>query len=159
MATLQANLTNTTTPFYLNGGPGLIWDSETIVTDGAGVAIAQYTVMAYNPTTKKWDPFTALTGTDGTAWPAGIYIGQGVTAAAIQAGDVEGVEILVGANVGLQVDEAKLVFEAGTLDLDSLCGPNVPAAGDRLMTCRQALHELNIYPQPTREDFQVSPVA
>ncbi len=156
---LQIKTTNNTTGFYLNGGAPLIRDNEIIVTDGGGVAIAPYTVMGYNPTTGKWDPFTNLAATDGTAWPTGIYIGDEITAAEIQAGDVTGVSIMVGAQTALQVDESQLVFEAGTLSLASICGPNTPAAGDLILSCRQALNRLNIYPQLTQNFEQIAPIA
>lgn len=155
---LQSNSTIDTTPFFLNGGAGLIRDNETMVTTVAGPDIAPYTVLAQDPSTLKWTPIINAAATDGTAWPRGIYMGETILAATIQAGDVTGIPVLVGAQVALELDEAKVVFEAGTLDLDTELGP-ADAAGALKMSMRAALNLLNIYPRPVQEDFQIAPVA
>lgn len=155
MATLQATLTNDTTPFYLAGGPALFRDSETMATSGAGPDILKYTVLAQDPTTRKWTPFINIAATDGTAWPRGVYLGETILSATIIAGDVTDIQVLVGGNV--HVDEAKLVFEAAAVALTDQLGP-VDAAGVQQMTVRRALEEIDIYPQPTQNDYQIAPV-
>jgi len=155
---VQSNSTIDTTPFFLYGGPALIEDNETMVTTVAGPDIVNNTVLAQDPTTQKWTPIINAAATDGNGWPRGIYQGETILAATIQAGDVTGIHVIVGAETALHVDEAKLVFEAGTLDLDTELGV-ADAAGVNKMTMRKALHQLNIYPQPTQNDFQIAPVA
>jgi hypothetical protein len=152
---LQVTLTNDTTPFYIAGGPALFRDNETMVTTVAGPDIVKYTVLAQDPSTEKWTPLIDIAATDGTSWPRGVYLGDTILAATIQAGDVTDIPVLVGGNV--EVDEAKLVFEAGTVTLASELGP-VDAAGVQKMTVRRALEEIDIYPVPTQNDYQIAPV-
>lgn len=67
----------------------------TLAQDGArSTALALGTVMAYNPTTTYWEPWTDETATDGTAHPCGI-IYQTVTAAALVAGVVTNVTMII----------------------------------------------------------------
>jgi hypothetical protein len=156
--TLQVKVTNDITGFILNGGAALIRDDETMVTTVAGPDIVNNTVLAQDPSTLKWTPLINAAATDGTSWPRGIYQGETILAATIQAGDVTDISVIVGAQVALQVDEAKLVFEAGTLDLDTELGP-ADAAGALKMSMRAALNLLNIYPQTVQNFDQIAPVA
>jgi len=155
---LQVKTTNDITGFFLNGGAPLIRDNETMATSGAGPDIVNNTVLAQDPTTLKWTPIILATATDGTGWPRGIYQGDTILSATIIAGDVTGITVIVGAQVALQVDEAKLVFEAGTLDLDTELGV-ADAAGVNKKSMRAALNDLNIYPQTVQNFDQIAPVA
>jgi hypothetical protein len=155
---LQAQLTNDITPFFIDGGEPLIEDSEIMVTTVAGPDIVNNTVLAQDPSTQKWTPLINAAATDGNSWPRGVYQGETITAAAIQAADVPDIHVIVGAKTGQLVDEAKLVFEAGTLDLDTELGP-ADAAGALKMTMRKALHLLNIYPVPVQNNDQIQPIA
>lgn len=55
------------------------------------------TLMAKVSATQKWIPFTNEASTDGTAIPQGVYLGDDIAEADIIAGDVEDLQILVGA--------------------------------------------------------------
>jgi hypothetical protein len=109
---VSANITNR--PFILNG-EGVSKDTETVLQDAVrSGAMVRYTLMSYNPTSKKWVPFTDETATDGTQIPTGILLAS-LTEAEIQAGDVVDVPILVGRM--LTVDRDQLVIEnSKTLD-------------------------------------------
>jgi hypothetical protein len=83
-------------------------DAETVAQDaGRGADMLVNTLMAYNPTTAKWEPFTDETATDGTQYPRGILL-RTLAQADIVAGDVEDVPILVGEAI---CDLAQLVIE------------------------------------------------
>jgi hypothetical protein len=66
------------------------------------------TVMAYNPTTAEWEPWTDETATDGTAHPKGILLDL-LAAADIVAGDIDDVSIITAGPVVL--DEDQITFE------------------------------------------------
>lgn len=155
---LQVKVTNDITGFIISGGPALVRDNETMATSGAGPDIVDNTVLAQDPTTRKWTPIIDAADAVGLSWPRGIYIGDTILSATIIAGDVTGLSVIVGADTGLHVDEAKLIFEAGTLDLDTELGP-VDAAGANKKTMRAALNDLNIYPQPVQNNDLIAPVA
>lgn len=74
---------------------------------GRSTVMARHTLMAYNPTTQKWEPFTDETAVDGTQYPRGIMQAE-LTAAQVVAGDVSDVPILVG---GVIIDKNALVIE------------------------------------------------
>lgn len=90
------NITNLDNlPFWL-GENALYKDAETVAQDEQRDGdIVFGTVMAYNPTSGQWVPWTDETATDGTQWPAGVCLDT-LAEADIQAGDVENVSILVG---------------------------------------------------------------
>lgn len=75
-------------------------------------ALENYTVMAKVVASQKWVPYTDEAATDGSAIPLGILVSGEVTGAALVAGDVASVSIIVGGNV--TVDAALLVFENST---------------------------------------------
>jgi hypothetical protein len=128
-----------------------------MVTTVAGPDILDKTVLAQDPTTLKWTPIILASATDGTGWPRGIYNGDTILAATIQAGDVTGIEVIVGAKTGMQVDEALVIFEAGTLDMDTELGV-ADAAGVNKKSMRAALNDLNIYPQTTQNNDLIGPL-
>ena len=109
---VEARSDITNVAFILEGS-GAYRDPQTILQDAgrSGDIVAQ-TLMAYNPTSKKWVPFTDETATDGTQFPRGILLDT-ITEAAIVAGDVEA-PILVRGEI---VDKTGLVIEnSKTLD-------------------------------------------
>ncbi len=107
--TVQVSTNNSSVPF-VRAGDSLYRDSETLLQDaGRTTPLVCGTLMAKVAASQKWVPFTDETATDGTAIPQGIYIGPDITAAAIVAGDVVDLPILVGATV--IIDEDQLVIE------------------------------------------------
>lgn len=113
-------------PFILSG-EGKVKDSQTLLTDGSRTtALAPFTVMAQVAASKKWVPLTAVGALDGSNTARGILLGDGVTAAALVAGDVTGQVILVGGPI--TVDTQQLVLE-NSLTIDSVCSDD-PAGAD-----------------------------
>lgn len=104
---VQAQTDFTVKPFILSG-MALIKSAQTVLKDaGRSGDMVINTLMAYNPTTAKWVPFTDETATNGTQIPKGI-LRRTLTEAEIQAADVADVPILVGDAI---VDPAQLIIE------------------------------------------------
>ena len=104
---VQASSDITNKPFIL-GGPGLTKQAETVAQDAQRSGdMAVYTLMAKNPSTGKWTPFTDETATDGTQYPRGVLLKK-LTEAEIKAGDVVNTPILVGDAI---VDQNQLTIE------------------------------------------------
>jgi len=138
MAANQVATNNDVRSFYQEGTP-FEESNETILTDaGRTTVLAAFTLMAYNPTSKKWVPYTDETATDGTAYPAGFTI-QSYTAAEIAAADVVDVPIIVGGR-GLVIDKNRLVIE-NSKTLDTII--NVPT--NMNTTVEQALRRIGIF--------------
>jgi len=134
----KSDLTNK--PFILFG-PGMIKSAQTVAQDaGRTTDMAVNTLMAYNPTTKKWEPFSDETATDGTGHPAGI-LQRTLETADIVAGDVDDVPILVG---WCTFDEDQLVIESSKT-LDTIC--NVPAGLNK--SVEQMLRMLCLFAETT----------
>jgi len=114
--------------------------SETIIQIGArAVPLLQNTVMAKIAASGLWTPFINVAGVDGSAIPRGIYLGEDIPAADLVAGNVTDVPILVGNAV---VNEDKVVFDAGTLNAESVIG----AATIHAAMARDVIAEVsNIY--------------
>jgi len=116
--------------------------NETLAQDaGRATDLLVNTLMAYNPTTKKWEPFTDETATDGTGYPRGIIL-ETVAAADIVAGDVADLPILVGG--GCRVDESMIVIE-NSKTLETVI--NVPAGVN--VSVEDYLRALGIFTIPT----------
>lgn len=111
---VQGRLNNDNTPFILRG-TGFTKNNETLLTDGGRVGdLVQYTLLARLVATGKWVPFTSEVVVEtGASVPQGIYVGDDIAEADIQAGDVEQLSVLVGGN--LTYDDTKLVIENGKL--------------------------------------------
>lgn len=109
---------NVTTAELIRFGHGLIDQFATIAEDATGAEIPFGTVMAYNHDSEKWEPFTAVEGDNGTAWPSGIYVGDDISQATHRAGDVTDAPILKG-GLGVLVDEGKVTV-TGELTLDTV---------------------------------------
>lgn len=90
---LQTNIT--LQPLVLGGR--CVTKRVTVVQDGARSGdIVMGTLMAYNPTTAKWEPWDNVAATDGTAQPSGVLY-EDITEAAIKAADVTATIILADA--------------------------------------------------------------
>lgn len=107
---VQDRRNNTNFPF-IRSGVSVVKDGQTLLTDaGRTTPLAPYTVMARVSASRKWVPLTDVTAAaTGENVARGIYMGDSITAAAIVAGDVTGLNILVGGCC--TVDAGQLVFE------------------------------------------------
>jgi hypothetical protein len=116
----QARLDIDQTHFILGGVPR--YKTGTLAQDAERTEdLLQFTVLAYNPTTKKWLPYTDVEAVDGTHRPRGVYMGEDIAAATIVAGNVVlgKDQILVGGR-GVFIDKNKLVFDDETLAIDDI---------------------------------------
>lgn len=132
---VQERQDNTTEPLILSGlsyvKNGIISQDAARTTD-----LLHNTVMAYNATLEQWGPFNDLTATEGLGVPRGIYVGDDILAADLVAGDIEDCPIIVGGCCTVNAD--LLVFDDGTLDLNSIVNPaniEARAAGYALIQC------------------------
>lgn len=148
----QASLANTNFPLIL-AGEGMIKDNETILTDGSRtVPLYQGTIMAQVASSRKWVPWlnANLGGTTGTQYPWGILVSDTITAATYAAGDVTGVQILVG-GAGCQIDASLLVFDKGTTGVgtpnDLTVIPTVPT--NLALTAESILNMKGLFPTQT----------
>lgn len=91
---------------------------------------------------------TAATGSDGTDKPAGIYMGNEITAAALVAGDIDDQPLLIGSDK--MIDEDMIVLE------NSLTLADVVVATGR--TIREELELMGIYPRKSINDQQIQPI-
>ena len=86
-------------------------DTQTIKANGSRTEdLKCNTVMGYDVATQKWTPFIS-TAVDGTAHHVGIYAGPDIPFADIVAGDVTGVDIIVGGDAIAVIREDQIVFE------------------------------------------------
>lgn len=139
---VQVSTNNITVPFVRDGVP-FVKDNEVLVQDaGRSGNMVAYTLMAYNPTSAKWVPFTDETATDGTQWPRGILM-KTYTEAAIKAGDIADVPIVVGGR-GLVIDNSQLVIE-NSKTLATII--NSPAGTNK--NVENVLNEIGIFVQVT----------
>ena len=139
---VQSSQNNTTVPF-IRDGVAYEKDNEVLVQDGGRSGnMVPYTLMAQNPSTLKWEPFSDETATDGTQWPRGILMRE-YTEAAIQAADIPDVPILVGGK-GLVIDSGQLVIESSKTLATVI---NVPANTNK--TVETVLREIGIFVQVT----------
>jgi hypothetical protein len=158
MSFIQTYQNDAVYPFLINTAPVMVAENESIAADASRTAaLAQYTVMAYNPTTAKWVPWSSVTASDGTAYPAGILMNDGgFTAAQVVAGVTGGVAILVGGS-GLRIDSSQLVFDTGVgggnvaLSLATVISSNAAGSGSATpyatVTAEKWLRNLGLYMQ------------
>lgn len=138
---VQTNITSH--PYILDGVP--FTERVTLAQDAArSTALVKGTVMTYDPTDEDWAPWTDETATDGTQRPCGIIL-EDITAAALVAGDIENVPMIVGGR-GLVINEDLLTFE-NSLTKDTIV--NVPTNFN--MAAWQCLALLGIYFVDTQE--------
>ena len=92
------------------------------------------TVMAQIAASELWTPFVSVVGTDGSAVPRGIYLGDDILAADLVAENIVDVPILVG---NARVNEDLVIFDDDTLDAETVVAPATVEA----RTARRALEE------------------
>lgn len=116
---MQNQLDNSTRPFILYNYPSNR-KKGTIKQDlSRATVLKQYTVLGKIAATGLYVPLTSATATDGSAIPAGIYIGEDIPAATLVAGNVTDCDILTS---GARFDEALLVLE-NSVTIDTVIGP------------------------------------
>lgn len=139
---VQNRADNSSVPF-IRSGLTFSKEAEIIAQDGGrSTALAKNTVMAQNATTKKWEPWTDIAATDGTAIPKGIYLGDEILAATLVAGDVVDSPMLVGGNCTVDTDQ--LVFE-NSLTLDTI----LATASIEARRSEDELNKIGIFPEST----------
>ena len=101
-----------TRPFVLHTYPAVRDDEAVFAQDGArSEPLAPYTLLGQVAATELYVPYNAG-ASDGSQYPAGIYVGEEIPAADIVAGDVEDLPVITH---GIRFDEDQLVLENGTL--------------------------------------------
>lgn len=118
-------------------------DSAVLLQNGVAADLAPFTVLGKIAADGKWKAFDE-TATDGAAVNVGIYVGAAVAATDIAAGDISGLDIIVG-GAGLRVNDELLVIEGGKT-LDTVIGGTTVNA----TTLREVLHKQGIYPTATK---------
>ena len=133
---VQGTRNNVNKPFIV-GGQGYVKRGTVAQIPGRGTtAMAIHTLMGYNPSTKKWVPYTNVSATDGTQRPCGILM-QSLTAASLVAGDVTDVAILIGNAV---IDDGLLVLENSVTLASIITVPTNVA-----ITVEDAMRQAGIY--------------
>jgi hypothetical protein len=140
----QVTIVNNSTPFIRAGMPTpIIKDGQTIATDGARTAsLVGGTVMAKIAASGKWKNWQNEAATDGSAIPAGLYIGPDILAASLVAGDVVDCQILVGAAI---IDKNQITMDPSTKALTTVIGGSSIHAG----TVEDYLMKLGLYCEDT----------
>ncbi|MCK5548304.1 MAG: head decoration protein [Thermoplasmata archaeon] len=99
-----------TTQFILYDYPAIRKDDGVFLQDaGRVIPLEPFTLVAKIAATGKYVPYSDETAVDGTAIPAGIYIGDQILAADLVAGDVVDAPILL---TGVRFADSKLVIES-----------------------------------------------
>jgi hypothetical protein len=117
--------------------------SQTIKTDaGRAVPLVSNTVVGFLPAENKWVPVDITQTTSPSVLLVGIYTGRELTAAEIVAGDVTGLNILVGGDALLASD--LIVVDKDAATIDDAYGTGVAAT-----TIRERLRSYGLYAQVT----------
>ena len=94
---------------FIVKGVGIYTTSAVIAQDGSrSEPLLSKTLLARKSADAKMTPWINEAATDGTAIPAGIYMGSDIAAADLGAGDIENVVVLLS---DAWFDEEKLVIE------------------------------------------------
>lgn len=111
---VQARKDTSNKSFILDSSLSLSEDDAVFLQDGGRATPLLFgTLVAKIAASQKYVPYTDETAVNGTAVPAGVYIGADIPAADLVAGDVVDSIVLLGG--GALIDENKLVIENGKL--------------------------------------------
>ena len=144
--TVQSSLNNSSVPFIRFANPAVIDGVAVLLQDaGRAAALEPFTLMAKVAASQKWVPFTDETAVDGSAIPAGIYLGASIAAADLVAGDVVDASILVGAAL---IDLNQLVIESAKT-LDTVIEATGGADNINIQTVRDYLANRGIFVEDT----------
>ena len=142
---VQTRVNNDTTPFIL-GGQSLVKKGTIAQDESRTTVLKKYTVLAQVASTGKYTPYVSTSQTTGASVPSAIYLGDDIAAADLVAGDVTGVDILVGG--GCIVDKNQVVYDGGTLSNATVV--NGAAANPYfVVTAEKCLSLFGIYQQDT----------
>jgi hypothetical protein len=138
---VQSSSDLTNNPFVKFGTPGT--DSRYPFKQDAGRsgALAQYTLLSFDSTNRKWVAFTDETATDGTAIPRAISFSS-ATEAEIKAGDVSNFWVYY--TGPFRFDESQLTIE-NSKTLNTVV--DVPT--NLKKTVRELLHDIDMIPVTT----------
>lgn len=126
MAVQATQVDISTRPFILHSYPANR-KKVTIKQDATRTTVLkQYTVLGKIAATGLYVPLTSATATDGSAIPAGIYIGEDIAAATLVAGNVTDCDILTS---GARFDAGQLVIE-NSLTLNTVVKEAVASIDD-----------------------------
>lgn len=126
-------------PFILDSGLAVTKGSGILLTDGGRATPLLFgTLLAEISATGKLVPYSDETAVDGTATPAGIYIGNDIPAADIVAGDIEDLQYLKGCSV--LIDKEQLVIE-NAKTISTVIGAGSVGA----KTVEKSMNELGIF--------------
>ena len=127
---MQNQLDNSTRPFILYNYPSNRKKGTIKKDTGRTAVLKQYTVLGKIAATGLYVPLTSATATDGSAIPAGIYIGEDIAAATLVAGNVTDCDILTS---GARFDAGQLVIE-NSLTLNTVVKEAVASIEDATYT-------------------------
>lgn len=129
--TVQVSQDSRNRPVILDQALAVSKDSAVIKMDAARTApLERFTLLSQVAADGKYVPFTDETATDGTAIPSAIYLGTGIAAETLAAGDVQDAIVLLGGSLifsreDLIIEGSKLtttVIGAGTLSATTVEG-------------------------------------
>lgn len=105
----QTRTDHDTSDFIIRSGPALnVADAVFKQDGGRSIDLEPFTLLGRLASGQEYRAYVDEAATDGTAIPAGIYIGPTIPAADIVAGDVENLDVLV---YGAWFDESRLIIE------------------------------------------------
>jgi len=146
---VQNSASNSNKPFFISGDPVSV-DNAVIKQDAArSESLLFGTIMAKISATGKWVPWTDSEAEDGSALPAGIYLGETILAATLVAGDVSSNPILVGASVTVDQEQCVVDSESDLTLLDDVVLSSVNSPVRK--TARDWLAVAGIYLEATVE--------
>ena len=129
--------------FILSGDSFKEADAVFLTDAGRGTtALVFGTLVSKVAASQKYVPFSDETATNGTAVPAGIFIGNNITGAALVAGDVIDQVVLIGGNV--TIDTSQLTIENSKTLATVIVGSAIFT-----QTVRDFLHMRGIFPETT----------
>lgn len=103
---VQVRQNISTVPLFRGGTTFIIDDA--VIAYSSAADLENGTVMAKKSADGKWVAFTNEAATDGTALPAGVYLGPTIAAADLDGSDITGQTILVGGTCTLDAEQVKL---------------------------------------------------
>lgn len=127
---MQNQLDNSTRPFILYNYPSNRKKGTIKKDTGRTAVLKQYTVLGKIAATGLYVPLTSATATDGSAIPAGIYIGEDIAAETLAAGNVTDCDILTS---GARFDAGQLVIE-NSLTLNTVVKEAVASIDNATLT-------------------------
>jgi hypothetical protein len=131
-----------TADFIIRSGPALHLADAVFRGDGGrSIDLETFTLLSQYEDNQDYTSFVNEAAADGTAIPAGIYMGPTITAADIASSDIANLDVLI---FGAWFDESRLVIE-NAKTLETIIGTGTIHA----KTVRAYLHYRGLIPMPT----------